>query len=278
MNRAMIFIDYKNVVSSEYRVDIFQLPSAISDHLFNITGMEVDLVRTYVFLGGTIAQPQTNFIEKMVRSGFEVELGPQHNSHDKDHKSVEKGVDVALACRMLSLAHHNAYDTAILVSGDADILPAVQEVRRLGRRVMVTCFEDRISKLYREPTHETGSTDYEVFLLDSAIDAIAVQTVDSEISVDVIAKEISEELFDGNIDFDKIRTKRYITYWATRARYLQSMMDELTDEQQDAVRKAFEHLNQLSNDYRPGYIKALNRNWKPSASWEDEIKRIPRTW
>jgi uncharacterized LabA/DUF88 family protein len=45
----------------------------------------------------------------------------------------EKGVGVEIATDMVSLAYRDLYDAAILVSGDGDLAPAVQEIRRIGR-------------------------------------------------------------------------------------------------------------------------------------------------
>ncbi len=47
----------------------------------------------------------------------------------------EKGVDVKIATDMVALAYTDEYETAILVSGDGDLAPAVREVRRVGRVV-----------------------------------------------------------------------------------------------------------------------------------------------
>ncbi len=47
----------------------------------------------------------------------------------------EKGVDVQIATHLVAMAYRDEYDVAILVSGDADLAPAVREVRRLGRIV-----------------------------------------------------------------------------------------------------------------------------------------------
>lgn len=48
---------------------------------------------------------------------------------------TEKGVDVDLATDMLANAFDDTYDTAILVSGDGDYVPAVREVITLGKIV-----------------------------------------------------------------------------------------------------------------------------------------------
>ncbi len=48
---------------------------------------------------------------------------------------VVKGDDIHLATDMIVLATKNAYDTAVLVSGDGDFVPAVSAVQEMGKRV-----------------------------------------------------------------------------------------------------------------------------------------------
>ena len=56
---------------------------------------------------------------------------------------VEKGVDVNLAIEMVTLAYNNAYDVAILVSGDGDFAVAVRYVQGTKKKVEVSYFPDR---------------------------------------------------------------------------------------------------------------------------------------
>ena len=60
---------------------------------------------------------------------------------DHSHKARpvvrQKGVDVLLALDLVRRAHDDAYRTAVLVTGDADLAPAVDHVRRLGRGVLL---------------------------------------------------------------------------------------------------------------------------------------------
>jgi uncharacterized LabA/DUF88 family protein len=51
-----------------------------------------------------------------------------------------KGVDIALTIDMLSHAFMNHYQIAVLLSGDGDYIPLVEEVKRLGKRVVVWFF------------------------------------------------------------------------------------------------------------------------------------------
>jgi len=53
---------------------------------------------------------------------------------------VEKGVDVAVASKMLTLANNRAYETAILCSGDKDYLETVRFIKNLGLRVEIVSF------------------------------------------------------------------------------------------------------------------------------------------
>jgi len=55
---------------------------------------------------------------------------------------VEKGVDIDLAADMLRLAYNNAYDTAIIVTGDGDFVSAVNGVKDMGKHVENANFSD----------------------------------------------------------------------------------------------------------------------------------------
>ena len=48
----------------------------------------------------------------------------------------EKGVDTAIVTDMLALAGENAFDVAILLSSDADHIPAVEWIQARGRKVI----------------------------------------------------------------------------------------------------------------------------------------------
>ncbi len=52
---------------------------------------------------------------------------------------------------MTELASEDAYDTAVLVSGDEDLLEAVREVKKFGKRVEIWGFKNSTSqKLIKE--------------------------------------------------------------------------------------------------------------------------------
>lgn len=58
---------------------------------------------------------------------------------------VEKGVDVALATKLLTLANNRAFDTAILVAADKDYLDTVSAVKSNGLRVEIVAWRGTIS-------------------------------------------------------------------------------------------------------------------------------------
>jgi len=83
---------------------------------------------------------------------------------------IEKGVDVALATKLLVLANNRAFDTAILLSGDKDYLETVKAVKALGLRVEIVSWRASLS---HELADESSA---EVIYLDDLRDAIELQT------------------------------------------------------------------------------------------------------
>jgi uncharacterized LabA/DUF88 family protein len=60
-------------------------------------------------------------------------------------ESKAKGVDIALTKDMLSHAFLGNYEVAILVAGDGDYIPLVEEVKRRGKRVHVAFIDASMS-------------------------------------------------------------------------------------------------------------------------------------
>ena len=53
----------------------------------------------------------------------------------------EKGTDVNLAVHAISKGYHNAYDTAIIMSGDTDYIPVMDTLCSMGKNVAVVGVE-----------------------------------------------------------------------------------------------------------------------------------------
>jgi uncharacterized LabA/DUF88 family protein len=58
---------------------------------------------------------------------------------------IEKGVDVLLATDLIKCAYENQYQTALLASGDADYVPAVELARELGKKIINIHFYENSS-------------------------------------------------------------------------------------------------------------------------------------
>lgn len=90
---------------------------------------------------------------------------------ERTFRPVEKGVDVALASHLVKrcLASDRP-DGVMLVSGDADFAPAIQQVVRLKPPVvvMVASFADSLSAAYRD----TALTGYPPIVLDEHVKAL----------------------------------------------------------------------------------------------------------
>jgi len=77
-------------------------------------------------------------IEKPLKTRYD----PVSNSS----RYVEKGVDVALATDLIGMAWEDAYDVAVIVSGDSDYVGAVRKVMSKGRNVEVASFRRSLSR------------------------------------------------------------------------------------------------------------------------------------
>ena len=73
--------------------------------------------------------------DRLWNIGFSPEVFKKANKEQK-----AKGVDIALTKDMLSHAFLNNYNTAVLVAGDGDYVPLIEEVKRLGKCVTVAFF------------------------------------------------------------------------------------------------------------------------------------------
>jgi uncharacterized LabA/DUF88 family protein len=69
----------------------------------------------------------------------------------RNRMRTEKKTDVNIAVEMLTDAYRDAFDTALLVSGDTDLVPPIETIRCLFGKRTITVFPPRRS--HRELTH-----------------------------------------------------------------------------------------------------------------------------
>ena len=150
--RTIVFIDNSNVfhgqMNAGWRIDAKKLNQFLA--------REGEIWQTYVF--ASVSDPpryqQTNFYKFLKNEmRYEVllfELGRKTTKCGKclttKQVRVEKGVDVAVATKMLTLANNRAFDTAILVAGDKDYLETVKAVKANGLRVEIVAWRGTVSQ------------------------------------------------------------------------------------------------------------------------------------
>ncbi len=100
-------------------------------------------IRQEAFEDRSNASDQDKFLSSLYDTPhLEVKLGIWKQ---RGSTMVEKGVDVMLAVDFVTRAYNDQYDTAIIVSGDADFYPALQAVKDVGKHVEVAAFDTNIS-------------------------------------------------------------------------------------------------------------------------------------
>ncbi len=72
-------------------------------------------------------------------------LGFTPNVFTKPSGTQSKGVDIKLTTDMLAHAFRGNYDVAVLITGDGDFVPVVEEVKRLGKNVIVASFNNGLN-------------------------------------------------------------------------------------------------------------------------------------
>ncbi len=142
--RVVVFIDGSNLyhalegILKRHDLDFTQFVARLCG--------ERCLYRTYYYnaLQDVCARPeafreQQEFLDTLRKTPYlEVRLGTIKTAQGTQ---VEKGVDIMLGVDLVNYAWSNLYDTAILVSGDADFAYALQAVKNMGKHVEVAYFE-----------------------------------------------------------------------------------------------------------------------------------------
>ncbi|GAB6065803.1 NYN domain-containing protein [Aquifex pyrophilus] len=109
---------------------------------------------------------QRRFLDELSFMGIKVKTANLRKLPSGEY--LEKEVDIMLATDMLSLAFLNAYDTAVLVSGDSDFIHTVEAVQSLGKRVENATFKKTSSYNLRKACDR-------FILLDDYIDVFIME-------------------------------------------------------------------------------------------------------
>lgn len=159
MKKGMLFIDGGNMfvdylTQTGKRVDVAKYINYVKSKF-----KYVDFVRTYYFATETDANkallhqinrfPYCQVITGRLQSksisinethGLTCECGKMITG--KISTNIDKGTDVNIAVEMLKHAYMNSYDTAVLVSRDADFSSVVRIIKNLGKNVELILLED----------------------------------------------------------------------------------------------------------------------------------------
>lgn len=76
------------------------------------------------------------------KQGFEIKRGFLMENDGVYH---EKGVDVEIAVDIVQYAYENLYDTAILISSDTDLIPAMKSARKKKKKIEYVGFSNQPS-------------------------------------------------------------------------------------------------------------------------------------
>jgi uncharacterized LabA/DUF88 family protein len=94
--------------------------------------------RAYYYTSVAGDDPKILSVRESIRAlGFDPQVFKKDGPGQKS-----KGVDITLTKDMLTHAFFNHYDAAVLVAGDRDYVPLIQEVKRLGKSVFVSFFRE----------------------------------------------------------------------------------------------------------------------------------------
>jgi uncharacterized LabA/DUF88 family protein len=82
-------------------------------------------------------------VEPITRPLRYYRTGQQDGRGSDIYEAREKGIDVLIAIDMVMGAVTNAYEVCVLFSADTDLVPAIEEVRRNGKRIEVASWRPR---------------------------------------------------------------------------------------------------------------------------------------
>jgi uncharacterized LabA/DUF88 family protein len=165
LERVIIFIDNSNIFQGfrkyEIKADYEKLKNSLTK------GKELHGIFLYEGVVYPMSPEKKKWYEELnKRSGYVIKT-----SFDKIALSdvIEKKVDIKIAIDIISLAYENAYDTAVLVSGDGDFVPVVKKVKELDKNVELWAFRYSLANTLKQ---ELGQEN--IFYIDDILNEIEI--------------------------------------------------------------------------------------------------------
>jgi len=143
-NRVIIFIDGSNLYHN--LVENFGKANINFSEFVNLLAGKNKIVKVYYYNAPVNQKEkpdqykrQQKFYASLKKNPkIEIKLGRLEKR--PNGPPAEKGVDVKIAVDIITFAYLNVYDTAILVSGDADFVPAIKAAQDFGKQVINVSF------------------------------------------------------------------------------------------------------------------------------------------
>jgi len=163
MERIAIFIDNSNIFMGFKKYNL----RADYEKLKQILTQDRELQNIFLYEG--VIYPISPVKKKWYNdlrnnSGYIIKT-----SFDKisSNDTIEKKIDIKIAIDIISLAYENAYDTAVLVSGDGDFVPVVKKLKELDKNVELWAFKYSLANTLKEEI-EQGK----IYFLDDILNQI----------------------------------------------------------------------------------------------------------
>lgn len=176
MLRGMVFVDHMNF---DIAVQDLYLPNESAPKLDYNTVFKgivekidgVEYLKTFIFVPKpddflmedqrlssyyqwTQGLKSSNYIDIIEGRYIARPTGKKENMRIEDRTSyykVEKGTDINLAVHALTKAHNNSFDVAFVVSGDTDYRPVYEQLKNMGKLVVLVFVKgQKISSLRNE--------------------------------------------------------------------------------------------------------------------------------
>lgn len=152
-NRVFIIIDGSNFYHRLKELEFKNLLNFDYEKLTRFLIGKKDLVLRKYYIGAIkeevdnpkskeLMRSQRILLGKLQKQGWQIGFGHMLKEQDGYH---EKGVDVLMAVDLLVGAYEDTYDTAILISSDTDLIPAIKKVRLMKKKVEYIGFSHKPS-------------------------------------------------------------------------------------------------------------------------------------
>ena len=165
MERITIFIDNSNIFQGFRKYNL----KADYEKLKNIItkGRKLQSIHLYEGVMYPLSPEKKKWYKDLSeKSGYVIEA-----SFDKIafNQAIEKKVDIKIAIDIVSFAYENAYDRAVLVSGDGDFVPVIKKIKGLDKNVEVWAFRYSLANTLKEVIEQEN-----IYYLDDVLKKIKI--------------------------------------------------------------------------------------------------------